>query len=309
MTDLPRELQAAGAKRRSASAPDPVTLDWLQSECEREERILRLQYPETEGSLAPDDELALASYKPPSDTTQALRLWRYIGHLNLARFKGMRVAANTEEAEEAARKLLVREPVTLTLESGRRVALTGRSWNAYRELAARGERLRLIETALEEVQQRFAAARTAWLAAGLLSRRRLKRRMNRLEELHRRGYNEWALHRERIYATATTDSGAVAAPSDAAPDWWRDTTIADEQRVISALWEAGPGRYLQLGQPPARKQQTNRGEVFGWHSLMASLEKHGRVPPAEIYDQDWFRLLARERAAAPPPLEEALADG
>jgi hypothetical protein len=115
------------------------------------------------------------------------------------------------------------------------------------------------------------------------------------------------LQRRAIYAHAFTPTGAPARSLDDAPAWWVEVGPAEDAALIVACWEAGPGRYARLGEPPApKKKKETKDDVdeFGWASLFASIERQQKVAPAELYDRDLWQLLAWSRAAAPPVPEE-----
>ena len=248
----------------------------------------------------------------PRDTPiQKLVLFARLKHYYWLRYEQLqgaqeKRATSTADAQAAVRQLLRREPVTTTL-AGRRVQVTGRSYNALAEIAAHHLRALELHTAVEHVEQAFVESlrRHTWP----LRRRRVKRRLAFLRRAHARLFGELLAHRRALYAHALTPTGAPATDvreGHPAP-WWRETTVEDDARLLLALVEVGPARYERVGEGPARKGDGESPfmEDFGFHSLLTWLEGKRQIEPAALYDQDVGQVLASLRAGtlAQPDLE------
>lgn len=208
-------------------------------------------------------------------------------------------------AQDAARALLRREPVVVTLASGRRVQVTGRSYAAMLELAAHHNRIRLLALDQEALAARYEGVLQAGWRGGVRAWLRSRRRARALERRYLRVASEIARHRERIYAHALTPSGAAARPEDPAPVWWTESTAEDDARILVALYEVGPVRANGMGDPPERRARgESKGEDWGWSGLLASWGVRTKVSAAEMYDRDLGQVLTEMRVSAPAPLEE-----
>lgn len=295
-------LQAAGARHSSARAPDPITLEWLQQQCEQMERVYRLQF---EGGLDPQIEHELAQLKPASDTTRALRLWALLKHLYRVRSDNLvKVAAQQDEVEEAARQMLMREPVRVEVAPGVVADVTGRSYAALLRMAEHDLRIRLLRTDLEAAAESFGL----WQAraeAGVRGERSFARRqMRRLQAVHRAIALEMHAHRQMLYAHALTPDGAPARGPEDAPEWWEQIDERADARLLAALFEVTIGRYRKLGDPPKPKHQHKAAEEFGYASLLAAFDRRARVEPATFYNRDLVQALTWMRAASDATLEE-----
>lgn len=308
--DMPKQFHDAGARRTSERAPDLITLEWLRVECDRLERVLRLQYPE--GKLDEVAEASLARYKPAANTTRALRLWAQLKHLYLSRSE-RRTAPRSTEPTTALDQLMRRTPVVTSI-CGRRVEVTGRSYSALTELAAHSVRRDLLTEDAARLAELAVELRAA-LRGRIRGRGRLRRRLRHVEALHRRTLTEREHHRRAIYAHALTPHGGPARDNAAeAPAWWREIGPVDESLLLRALHEAGPGRYHELGEPPrpqrGREASRQPTEDFGLATLLAAWGVRLKVRPAGLYDVDLGQLLAEMRAANPAvagaELEEAI---
>lgn len=289
-------------ERRDEEAPEAVTLEQVRAWCERDEATLRNQHP-PEGRLPPEAEEQLARYDS-STMTGALRRWGYLKHLFHRRRE--RKGRKDAQAKRAARQLLRREPVRLQL-GGHTVDITARSYAALYEIAAHALRVRELEADRDRIAELHARTEEALRERrGFGARRRGRRRLRRLGRLYRRVFAEILLHRRAIYAHALTPSGAPAASIEEAPDWWEEIDPVWDGALLAAVFEAGPGRYAQLGEPPPERSGrggSDRPEDFGWASLFASIERQQRTEAAALYDQDLWRLLTWLRAGAPPAPE------
>src|SRR5690606_14001497 len=101
-------------RRRMPPASDVVSLERLSQLCEAHERVLRWQYPE--GALPSEWEEELARWPADSVDSALERLGalKHFYRLDYAR-RNPKHGAPPEEAEEAARQLLRREPVRVEL--------------------------------------------------------------------------------------------------------------------------------------------------------------------------------------------------
>lgn len=272
---------------------DTITLGVAERWCHEYERALRASFASEEnptGRLPSEWEERLASPEL-SSTTLRSALLRYG---QLCRWYGERSATRVQkktqapaEAMEAAREILAREPVIVTL-AGHRVKVTSRSYAAMAEISAHELRIRSLTEDINWIARCFAVAQ----------KQRRRSRARRLQELHRRLYGELLAHRRALYAHALTSHGGRAQdPASEAPTWWHELTPEDDARLLLALLEAGPARYARLGQPPPVKKETKKGEDFGFVSLLATWEKTLKLRPAALYDEDLALTLVSIRAS------------
>lgn len=276
-------------------------LEQIRSSTDRDEQLLREQ--DSEHRLAPAAETALALLKADADPARrTLRVYAYIKHLFLVRSEGL--AEAPEEKLEAAHQLLTRAPEEVTLDGGRVVTVTGRSYQALHEIARHSLRLQELEHDL----RRCARLEEETLAAVMTSpdrgtRARARRRFRRTAEAHSLAMEEIALHRQSVYAHVFTESGAPATSIDHAPTWWEEITPQDDRRLMAAVWGVGAGRFQKLGPAPSSGETSEepRGERFGWHSHFAQLERQMKLEPATLRNRDLYQHLTWLRAAADPP--------
>lgn len=261
-----------------------VPLEELQRLCGQYEQALRASFPE--GETFPEDwERALAE-APPESAMGALRRFGALKAFTYARHReaSRSSSGRGEQAQEAARQLLRREPVEVRLRNGRVVEVTGRSYSAMYEIAAHAERVKELDQDASGVSREGNAA------------------------LARRLYHELLRHRRAIWAHALTADGAPAKSLEDAPHWWSEITPEDDAALLIGLFEAGMGRYARLGSAPTpAKKADAKGENFGWASLFSSIERELKVKPATAFDTDLFQQLAWRRAGA-PPLPESLGE-
>lgn len=297
---LPPELRAAGVGQGNAQAPDVVTLEWLQGENSRHERILRLQY---EGGELPGEWEGQLRLLEGDNTTAALKRWAYLKHLWRVRHERLEAAEESPMgAAEAARALLRREPVVVWL-GPHRVEVTGRSYSAMAEIAVHDLTRRQLEDDLRQIAAITVRLRQQMSDIPTWAYRRrnpLRRRLSVLGDLYQRAYTERELHRRAIYAHALTkDGGPASDPATDAPDWWREMGPEEDADLLVALLQAGPLRYQAIGQmPPSEPGGMRLREDFGFASLFASWEKEYDLRPGELYDRDLGQLLASMRAGA-----------
>lgn len=281
-----------------------ITLEEARRLCDQYEGTLRASFA-TAGGLPAEWEAALA--RAPADSApRALSRFGLLKHYYLLRQTELeRPEAKPEEAEEAVRQLLRREPIRVDL-GGRVAMVTGRSYAALYEIAAHDAEIHGLEADLE-VCARLAAAAEAELAAAPGWRRAgsLRRRARKLRRIHAWLYRELRTQRRWLYAHALTASGAPARSIDEAPAWLEEIDRTADALLLAAVIAAGHARYKQLGDPPPQKESGERpkGEDFGWASLFASVERQQKLPSGVLYDMDLFQLRAWLRAAAPPPLD------
>lgn len=308
---LSPDLQAAGARHTSAAAPAVITLEWLQEQCDREERVLRLQYEERK--LPAEDELAIAQHKgesgTPENTTDALRLWKYLGWCFMRRWDGWQKipGANSEEAQEAASDLLAATPVRVDLANGRTADVSERSLTCLRKMGGHELRIRYLESAMDDAAALFARVHEQQEKCGVRRRMRLRRRLGRIEELHRSLYAELQAQRRQFYRHGFTPHGGPAEPLENAPPFWRELTAADHGKLIVAWMEAGPLRYARMGKPPESKHKAQEiAEHFGILTVLTSWGIRTKVEPAAMLNRRLGAVLAEIRVSAPPSLEEEL---
>jgi hypothetical protein len=284
-----------GVHMGAEEKPDTVTLDDVRKWCDREERVLRLQYrtsPDERGELPPEWEIGLKLPGRQIGTmTGALSRWAYLIHLY--RIRNQKLAkAEAPDVEEAIRQLLLREPIVVEMPS-RTVAVTGRSYSAMLEIARHSVRLHELETDVLRIaglEQRLLVLLIS--DTPKIKKRRASRRLRWLYRVHRRVLMEAQLHRQALYAHATTDDGAPAGGLADAPDWWDQMTPEDDAALLRALFAVGVERYANIPDPPERDEEERKPkEDFGWHSLFASVERSAKLKPASLYDRDLFQLL------------------
>lgn len=280
-------------------ASDAVTLERLVQLCETHERVLRWQYPEGALPQEWEDELARWPADSIDSALERLGVLKHFYRLDDARRNPMPVSQ--EDAEAAARQLLRREPVEVDLGT-RVVHVTSRSYAAMYEIARHHIQIRQLDIDLTRAGELFAATEAELRARPRQRRGHLRRRLKRLQEVHRRLFSELQLQRRALYAHAFTPHGGPARSLEDAPSWWEEIDPAADALLLAALMAAGPGRYARLGPPPRPRgrQAGTEAEDFGWHSLFASIERQHCVEPASLYDRDLFQLLAWVRAGAPP---------
>lgn len=325
---LSKDLHDAGARHRSARAPDTPDAAWFASQAAQLERILRLQYED--GTLHPRDEAELARHDP-AEITGAIRRFAFLKHLYYRRSEDLVRREEGIDIQEVARQLLTAEPVRLEL-AGTVVEVTDRSYSAMFAIASHWMAIQMLDLDLEradDLLRRLHSARNDlprlvvpsdvlratrigdWSAlreagstamSALRARRHLHRRIHRVGRIYRRVLVEREAHRQAIYAHAFTDDGAPATSLEEAPAWWRRIDPREDAVLVATFLEVGHGRYERLGEPPERKDKDEKrdGEDFGWHSLFASIERQQRVPPATAYDRRLFQQLTWLRAGAPP---------
>lgn len=302
---LSKEFEEAGARQRTARAPAWVDAAWFAAQCDQLERILRLQLED--GELPPRDEAELARHDP-SDITGAIRRFAFLKHLYYRRSEDLvHRSAGSPDIQEAARQLLVAEPLRLQL-AGTTVEVTDRSYSAMYAIASHWMAVQMLSLDIERAERLYRALQDRrrslypWERGG---RRRIQRHLRRVGAIFRRCVAEREGHRQAIYAHAFTPHGGPAAGAEEAPDWWRRIDPREDAVLVAAFLDVGGGRYARLGPPPERDDdRKEEGEDFGWASLFASIEKEQRVPPATAFDRRFFQQLTWLRASAPPIPEE-----
>lgn len=298
--EIPPGLIAAGVGYTQARAPAAVTAAWLASENERNERILRLQYPDGELPLEWEAELKTLERQ---DTTSQLQRWAFLKHLwRVWNQRLQPVGQDKVDRDVSARQLLRREPVVVWLNE-HRVEVTGRSYSAMAEIAVHDMTVKALREDLTHIAALVADLRTRMAATEpykIAARNKLRRRLKRLSSLFQRAYTERELHRCAIYAHALTPDGAPAEDPGDAPAWWREMRPEDDAALLMALLEAGPVRYARLGrQPQPREERTNDFiEDLGYASLFSAFEQRSKLMPGELYDRDLAQLLTAIRASA-----------
>ena len=292
----------APVKTASPASDADALLQQLEESAARDEATLRMQSPD-EG-LGEPAETQLALLKAQSNPVlRTLRTWAYVKHLFWALSEGL--SKESDGKREAAHELLSREPVEVRLESGRLVRVTGRSYSCLYEIARHAIRLQEIEQELSRAAELSARSIEAIATSRTRRARSLHlRRYRRLSEIQQLGYGEAADHRRAIYAHAFTRDGAPAVSLDDVPAWADELTPDDDARLLAAVWEAGAGRYARIGVAPERDGKREPAENLGWHSMFSSLERHLKVAPASLRNQDLFHLLTWLRAGADAPDEE-----
>lgn len=254
-----------------------------------------------------EDTLAAIDRRTP---TGKLKYWKTVAiycALDYEERHGRRTA-DAIEASDAARKLLTREPIAVELSTGDSVHVTGRSFAALLQIAAHSQRIRMLTADLESVGDQFESAMRSRQRRSWAGRWRMRRRARRLADLYMRIATELLRHRERLYAHATTQSGA-AAKSNEAPGWWIDLTPEDDALILVALHRAGVGRYAELGDPPDRgKNGGTATEDFGWAGLLASWGIKTKVESAALFDRDLGQVAAEMRVTTVSRVSDELSE-
>jgi hypothetical protein len=259
-----------------------VGLETVQQWCKDYESALEMS---NDGKI-PDAQAKELENFPATTLVSALNRWALLKEFSRGRYREVtdrqteRASTTDDEAIEAARQLVRREPIRLTI-AGHEVEVTGRSYNAMYEIAAHWMRVQEIDRLLLEVND---------------------------HEVYRRLSYELLLHRRAIWAHALTPSGAPAQGLDDCPSWWNEIAPQDDAALLAVLFRVMHGRYHQMGPPPQVKDAKTPKESFGWQSLLTSLETRAKVTPSAYYDRDLFQLVAHNRTANPPTLDEALED-
>lgn len=273
-----------------------VTLGELQTWCAREERTLRLQYPE--GALPAEWERTLAS-RPAEALLGALRRWYTLKHYHLVRAEQLAPAHRPAEAEARAtamRKLLRREPVVLEL-GPHRVHVTSRSYDAIHAMGRHAKRLRLQLADVEHLDDLLEATfRNLQAAASRRERRRHRARYRTLMEIQEAIVADALLQRRALYAHALTEDGAPASGPEATPAWVDQVDAAWDAALLGALQEAGPGRLAALGSAPGAGD-VELEEDWGWEGFVADFVA-GEIDAAPLFRADLAQMVARRRARA-----------
>jgi hypothetical protein len=303
---LDERLRGAGAQHGSDAAPLCVSKEWLLTDCERQERILKIQVDEL--ALTEEDAGRIATLRRAAEAdstpTGALRLWKVLGHFYMVREDGLvrRAANGGTSAEQASHDLLHRRTVDVVLENGRRVRVGGRSYSALLLIAAHGARAQLLETEMEHLQAKFAQAHTEARRHLRFTKigRRWRVRLRAIERRHGRVALEAARQRITMWAHALTTSGAPHPAGTSVPAWLHEITQTDEVALFDALHEVGPRRIAALmAALPKPKPRPRRGATpaaerpdFGPDGLLTAYGYRLKVPAAECYDVDLGYLAA-----------------
>jgi hypothetical protein len=288
----------SSVREAAPGAATGISLVELQAACDGKEATLRMQYP-PDGRLPAHDEASLARHAH-STIRGALLRYALLTHLFLSRDRAAHAAtaSSGEQAERAMHDLLRRKPVRVYV--GRHaVDVTSRSYAALAEIAGHSMRLRTLRADADRLEELLEEALSAHPSRA--ERGRHRRRLRRLEALHRRLVLEAQLHRRAIYAHLATPDGRPARSLADAPAWADTVDPAADTALMTALFEAGAGRYQRLGAEPSRGGDAGTTRVledFGWHSHFAMIERNRRAPEASLYDRDLYQLLGWLRAGA-----------
>ena len=292
LSDWQIRLRDAGALRHQVeSTPDTLTLADLAERCDREERILRLQYRDR-GDFPPAWDAGLQN--PARQTTSmsgALSRWAYV--LYLWRLENERLVKPAERSKDrnVVRDMLTRQPVRVELPS-RVVEVTGRCYLALLEIAKHYLRLREMDALMAVLQIHETATLAKMKHAESRKRRRgLRQRLRTFFRHHKLLLYEIPLQRQAMYAHAFTASGEPAESLDEAPAWWRGLTPEDDSLLLRGLFRVGAERSQELREG---SQEPKEGEApeYGWHSLLASVERLQDLEPATYYHKDLYQLEA-----------------
>lgn len=292
-------LRSGQVAARSAEAPEQVTLEWLGEECERLERVLRLQ--DDHGKLDAGAEAEIAALRPASSTTRALRLWAFLKHLYYRRTEHLvpGSATTAEEKRRAMNALLAREPIRVRI-ARRQIEVSSRSRAAMVAMLRHDLQRSALQRDMDRVGQ-LVAETAERVEDGTMRRAAARRRIRQLARIQYVAYAEYLFHSRAIYANALTVDGAPAGPGQA-PAWWKLITPEDEVVLLDALYE-GHRRYATLGAMPEDEDEDvkwERPENWGFASLWASIEREHGYEPATFERSDFFRNQAWIRASAPP---------
>lgn len=270
-----------------------MPLDYVRERCETIEKVLKLQF--APDPLPPHFQKRLQTC-PPDSPENLVERWVTLSHLLRSYRDGLTgweqgPQTSDEDAEEAARKLLQREPVEVEL-AYRTVEVTGRSYAAMHAMARHESRMEELREDLERISDLRDEARED------------RPRFQRLGRIQRLALQELQLHRKALYAHAFTEDGAPAeAPMNEAPEWWDEVDPAEDALLLMALFEAGPGRLAKLGPAEDQDGGGKKSDDWGYKSLLASLERQTRSEPASYFNRDMGQLIAWVRGGAPPKPE------
>lgn len=261
-----------------------------------------------------DWEKELASL-PRKSAEQELLYYARIKHYYWVRYQEERRHISGEmapEKERAALELVTRTPVRIWI-AGRHVDVTFRGMAALIALARHDLARRDLDLELADIA-RLRADVLEQRNDRRIGRMAARRRIRRLRRIHDRFLDEREHHTQVILANSLTPDGAAVPPDEASgwlarhAPWWNRMTAADEQRLLLALFQAGPARIAKLG-PPPRDDDEPAGrrawvEDFRFHSLYAWFCNEHGLSPADWENQDVAQFIALRRIGQPyiPPL-------
>jgi hypothetical protein len=289
------------AERRVETLDETLTLEALRKRLDMHERMLRVQFRDRGGF--PDEwEAALArSDRQATTMTGALSRYAHVWHLWRIENERLVKAAESPEKRNLVRDMMAREPVRVILPS-REVECTGRSYLAMLHLARHYLRLREIDAFIRRLRlYESTLSQTIAESEEKGVRRRANVRLRRAYAAEDRLLLEAMDHRRAIYAHAFTEDGAPADSLADAPDWWVYMTPEDDAALLMGLWKVGPERSQQLREGDIPDPDSQGPPEFGWHSIIASVEKEQSVELAAYYRRDLYQLEAWMRSLPKPP--------
>lgn len=296
---------ASDAEKRRQAIPEEMPLDYVRERCEKIEKVLRLQFKPN--PLPGPMQQKLATCPADGSPEDLVERWVTLSHLlrcvrDDLGHGGGRASRDPDDVEEAVRKLLSRDPVTMEV-SGHRLEVTGRSYAAMIEMARHEIRIDELRQDAARAAELRESLETAIERADGPAVRRHRRRLKRVGRVHRAILQEIRLHRRALYAHATTEDGAPADSLEDAPEFWSEIGPREHLALLTALFEAGPGRLDRLGKSPPSEGGRDFREDWGFKSMIAAFEGDMKIEPATYYRRDLGQLITWMRAQAREPID------
>ena len=293
-----------------AEKPTALTLDDVKARVARaRQQLLQLwaTFPAEDGmppEVAPPlpVAVAVATKAPGEDQADDLEAWLFtwvklrqeyaIMSRDLRSGQVGKEKRTVEQQQDAMREIMMRAPVSVHLDGGRRVTITSKSLAAYTRMAVLYQQWRMLADACARL-------------GGVLTPRTLPL---------------WIEGREQADAVLGRLLAVVCAreanpPEDApAPAWWREVTPGDLTRLQAAHIDVGVRRFSELPDPlepdPETKQRGEKRAARtpdshkGFGHYIASITRSRKMTEAEVLAADWWQLLASLRAAADAELPD-----
>lgn len=263
------------------SAPDFQTdpLAWLQYYAGVAENDLRFSCAADHKNRLPDatEKVLAATPKSPEEWLRRYQFCRAEYRIAHER-QNAGTQQGDAEADRAGFDLLARTPVTVVLESGRKVDIRAKSVAAYSRMGELWHAVLLLDEAI--------AARAE------------QRRLSDLGLLRRAIAARDAAMNEMLAIALHPDP---TPPADATPpDWSAVLTPADLTTIQRAHIAVGHDRYIRLPDPHALDSNPDPART-GFGFFVASIAKSKRMRPEQVLREDWWALLTELRLGAEAP--------